>query len=1052
MRIKRFLSVALALMGGVASYAQTSPYTGSTVQEGDEFYLYNVESNMWLQENNRFTADWNTHGELGTVGFDVKLIANGSGWQIDPKFGHNNSMNGGNFYLDTGDPVTAWTFEPADVEGVSNAYRIKYNGEFLHATPSPEFKLIRNTVEERHTWQVVSRADRLAYMQTATADNPKDGSWMIRCNEFSQEDTRRSNWTMAGSSNVAWTSGRFGDDNRQNAVFETWGLSNMTLTQTLTDLPNGKYIVSARACYSPTAGNALNVNDLNAYNDGTLENHGFLFANDKQVPLKSIYSWQGTGTEAHFHSKNLDGTYVIDGVNQFSYTVANNNDAFYNEVEVTIIDGTLKLGVKVENANGSAWVLADKFRLTYLGPVEIDLSEYTDALDKAIADAEAFTGNTTDVLKDNLDKALAEAKAVRESTDVDELVAKTSALKNALDAAKAVDDSVLEETIALAKNESVDVTAAEDFVANGTDPAVLSTVLTDLRNARRYPHMETFEANFAGNEPVDQGEFYFYNVGKKMFFQHGSEWGTRSAVGMPGLLVTLEASGDGFKFHNKTLTSDGKYTNPDGFVDTGDQHVWKFKAVDGKPGVYNIVHQSDETRGMAWNPNGMDRRLFNHVDAWYTNLNDANAQWILVTKADRDALLDEATWIEPVDASYLVKGASATKWETDLWKGTSRWGDNCPDFAFENWNGGDKTDAYIELSGLKPGLYKLSVQGYYRDGTFENQVANAAAPVSFARLYSYKGTHNDAYSAAAATEGTVELPNILDGLNQAPGLLRTSAIGAFPDGCDQATELFELGLYQVFTVAEVGEDGKLVVGVMKERTGAPAGDWVVFDNIRLAALHVEKVLSDTEDNTAYLEKWDGEQRKVKIERSFVADTWNTVVVPFDMDAAAITENFGAGTKVAKLDNEDGEGVLHFVTTTAIEAGVPYLIKPATAATAVKAYTYLSKAQQNAAGETYDFVGIYAPTAPAYEDYFVAADNKLKKNTANTALKAFRGYFKAKAGAKALTGFDIDGETTGIITIDGEVVTGKVYNVNGQQMNAQSLQKGIYIVNGKKVVK
>ena len=46
---------------------------------------------------------------------------------------------------------------------------------------------------------------------------------------------------------------------------------------------------------------------------------------------------------------------------------------------------------------------------------------------------------------------------------------------------------------------------------------------------------------------------------------------------------------------------------------------------------------------------------------------------------------------------------------------------------------------------------------------------------------------------------------------------------------------------------------------------------------------------------------------------------------------------------------------------------------------------------------------------------------------------------------------IDGETTGIasITVDGELQMESVYNLNGQKV--QNAKKGLYIVNGKKVV-
>ena len=1037
---------------------QASPYQGTTVQAGTEFYLYNVESGLWLEDNSRNSADWTSHAELGYRGFDVELAANGSGWRINPKLGNNHSINGDNLYMDTGAGATTWNFEPVTVDGVTNAYHITttVGGEkrWLHAVADNTNYLTCNNVSNvKSTWQIVTREQRLAYLETATEENPVNASWLIKGASFPIADERINTWTRTSTSD--WAVGGDFPENK-NRVFEKWNISNFSMTQTFSDVPNGKYKLEVRGCYSPTAGAGLNENDLNAYNAGTLANYGWLFANDQQVNLPSIYSWQGTSVLEHYHSKNLNGTYVVDGVNQVSYSIHHDASAFVcDPVEVTVIDGILKVGAKVEGASGSAWMLLDNFKLTYLGPVQVDVSEYLTALNNAIADAEAFNGNTTDILQSNFDTALSEAIAARTSTDPDELIAKTSALKQALDAAKAIDDTNMEQTIPLAQAEGINVSAAQDFVVNGTDPAAYSSILEALRNERRFLHMETLDAQFAGNVPEVGKSYYFYNVGTKMFFQHGSWWGTHSAVGMPGLLVTLERSGsdDAFVFHNLTLTSGGKYTNPDGFVDTGDQHVWKFKPVAGKEGVYNIVHQSDENRGMAFSPNtwlddsGATR--FNTVDCWWGDLNAEVAQWILVSKEDRDALLETASANNPVDASYYIKGASATKWETDLWNGIGRWGDQYPDFAMENWNAGNKSNGYQVLTGLTPGKYRVTVQGYYRDGSFENQVANAATPVSYARLYAYTGDYKENYSAAADATAVL-LPNILAEVNKAPGLGRNSEVGEMPDSPGQATEWFELGLYAGNSLdIEVGEDGKLVIGVMKERENAPGGDWVVVDNFRLICLGTDLMLDETKsDNFDKITQTGGAVKTVRLARPLVKETWNTIYLPFQMTGEEIAATFGEGTQVAQLSNYDAEqNNYSFQSATEIAAGIAYLIKPTADAPA----TYVLKDKISAPlayGDEY-FVGSYDPQDVAVGDKLVAAGNKI---LAVTTAGQIRAYFPAStgSGAKDAT-FTIDGQSTGIIGIDGEIIetTGNIYDLQGRKVNKP--QHGVYIMGGKKVV-
>ena len=72
------------------------------------------------------------------------------------------------------------------------------------------------------------------------------------------------------------------------------------------------------------------------------------------------------------------------------------------------------------------------------------------------------------------------------------------------------------------------------------------------------------------------------------------------------------------------------------------------------------------------------------------------------------------------------------------------------------------------------------------------------------------------------------------------------------------------------------------------------------------------------------------------------------------------------------------------------------------------------------------------------------------------MKGFRAYFNVPSNTSAAAlNINIDGETTGINNIETETtVNGKVYNLNGQYVgnSLNGLKKGIYVVNGKKVIK
>lgn len=73
-----------------------------------------------------------------------------------------------------------------------------------------------------------------------------------------------------------------------------------------------------------------------------------------------------------------------------------------------------------------------------------------------------------------------------------------------------------------------------------------------------------------------------------------------------------------------------------------------------------------------------------------------------------------------------------------------------------------------------------------------------------------------------------------------------------------------------------------------------------------------------------------------------------------------------------------------------------------------------------------------------------------------ALKGLRAYFVLPAGANARISFGDDDETTGIreagITHDAAAPV-RVYNLQGQYLGShpESLQRGLYIINGRKQV-
>lgn len=219
-----------------------------------------------------------------------------------------------------------------------------------------------------------------------------------------------------------------------------------------------------------------------------------------------------------------------------------------------------------------------------------------------------------------------------------------------------------------------------------------------------------------------------------------------------------------------------------------------------------------------------------------------------------------------------------------------------------------------------------------------------------------------------------------------------------------------------------------------------------------------KTFEYNENEANNIEAW--EISDITLNRTLVANKWNTLCVPFAISEEEIKANFGEGTLVEKLDAVNGNTV-NFADATSIEPGVPYLIKPTVAGTT---YTFNGKEVSADAPKTegnadVTFQGIYSPTDITNNGTVKAAgvteDGKVLFVNAGSKTKAFRCFFTISDNASitpAMLKVSIKGVETAInsIVMDNSNATDNaIYNLQGQRVNGNSLTKGIYIKNGKK---
>lgn len=264
---------------------------------------------------------------------------------------------------------------------------------------------------------------------------------------------------------------------------------------------------------------------------------------------------------------------------------------------------------------------------------------------------------------------------------------------------------------------------------------------------------------------------------------------------------------------------------------------------------------------------------------------------------------------------------------------------------------------------------------------------------------------------------------------------------------------FERGWNDYTTEFTVGADGKVKIEVANMPSSNQAG-WFGFGDVRLVRLgNLDVTLDEATDNT-----FEAMDANVTLKRSFVANKWNTLVLPFAVSAEDVKAKFGNDAKVVEYSNAEDVNINFTTSTKGIKANVPVLIMPA-AVNAENTYTFNSVSivvadpNPKADGTNYSFVGSYKPYNLVNDDYMLYADKWWKTEAGDSyKIKAFRAYIKANtsAAAKQLN-LVIDGQTTGLKlnTVNGNI-EGETYNIAGQRV--ANSYKGLVIKNGKKIIK
>lgn len=260
-------------------------------------------------------------------------------------------------------------------------------------------------------------------------------------------------------------------------------------------------------------------------------------------------------------------------------------------------------------------------------------------------------------------------------------------------------------------------------------------------------------------------------------------------------------------------------------------------------------------------------------------------------------------------------------------------------------------------------------------------------------------------------------------------------------------------------------------------------------------IYVERIQSPTSNGyKEYPINYSLQAVNATVNRSFDADKWNSVCLPFSMNRLQMEKVFGKGTRVLLLrDLQDAETskdhdvkydlrTINFIAHESqdILAGYPYFILPTKRVESIQAYVSLydttpeipSNIKSDAFGglKGYTFTGLLSGTTAPQYSYYLGKSGNLSQCTkeSGVALKSYRAYLHFNGeenAAKSIQAINFDDE---IIEIGGNATDiddllfnsgimarpSNVYSVSGQLIRSNTtslngLPKGAYIVNGKK---
>lgn len=350
--------------------------------------------------------------------------------------------------------------------------------------------------------------------------------------------------------------------------------------------------------------------------------------------------------------------------------------------------------------------------------------------------------------------------------------------------------------------------------------------------------------------------------------------------------------------------------------------------------------------------------------------------------------------------------------------------------------------------------------------TFWLQVPEQLAFVTYVK-------NENTYVTYTAGDCYDETPTITPNINE--GYLKVGCLTANSDPIVGQTGTLVTFRLKVVGEVNVGDvlNGKLIKGTISAENGSVHNVDDVDFTITIGEPADTRTLLD--ENSTTPPTASGGAVDIRVRRTINANSWSTICLPFAMTEAQTKEVFGNDVQLADFTGyettEDADenivGItVNFSNVTALEANHPYIIKvssPVTEFTLDNVEVDPEEEPTNAVikrtkKQWSEMIGTYvAETEIEAQMLFISGGN-FWYSAGSTKMKGYRAYFDfydvltevENAGVKMFV--NIDGEEeTGIENVNvNDNPNGTIFDLSGRKLD-KTPQKGVYIVNGKKIL-